>query len=65
MPYPVLPGKPIRNAPSAILARSAMQLTPYGIKFKIGGYTETNVKDAPLIPLSGMALAGFHQYQTR
>ncbi len=36
-----------------------MQLTPYGIKFKIGGYTETNVKDAPLIPLSGSALAGF------
>jgi hypothetical protein len=35
------------------------QLTPYGMKFKIGGYTETNVSDAPLIPLSGMALAGF------
>ena len=29
------------------------QLTPYGMKFKIGGYTETNVSDAPLIPLSG------------
>ena len=29
------------------------------MKFKIGGYTETNVSDAPLIPLSGMALAGF------
>jgi hypothetical protein len=35
------------------------QLTAYGMKFKIGGYTETNVSDAPLIPLSGMALAGF------
>ena len=35
------------------------QLTPYGMKFKIGGYLETNVSDAPLIPLSGMALAGF------
>jgi hypothetical protein len=35
------------------------QLTAYGIKFKIGGYLETNVSDAPLIPLSGMALAGF------
>jgi hypothetical protein len=35
------------------------QLTPYGMKFKLGGYTETNNPNAPLIPLSGMALAGF------
>jgi len=34
------------------------QLTPYGIKFKIGGYTEAG-KDAPLIPVSGMLTAGF------
>ena len=40
------------------------QLTPYGMKFKIGGYTETNVSDAPLIPLSGMALAGFTNTQS-
>lgn len=33
------------------------QLTPYGIKFKLGGYTETN-GDQANVPLSGMVLAG-------
>lgn len=33
------------------------QLTPYGIKFKLGAYSETNTKDS-LMPLSGMVRAG-------
>lgn len=34
------------------------QLTPYGIQFKLGGYTDTDGKDGKL-PLSGMAVANF------
>lgn len=33
------------------------QLTPYGIKFKLGGYTDTNGQSS--VPLSGMAVASF------
>ncbi|MEI7464502.1 MAG: cytochrome c1 protein, partial [Burkholderiales bacterium] len=32
------------------------QLTPYGIKFKIGGYTDSDGKDGH-VPVSGMAVA--------
>jgi len=38
------------------------QLTPYGVKFKIGGYTETNGEDTK-IPLSGMAVGTFTHTQ--
>jgi hypothetical protein len=34
------------------------QLTPYGVKFKIGGYTDSDGK-AGKIPLSGMAVASY------
>ena len=34
------------------------QLTPYGIKFKIGGYTDTDGKDGK-IPLSAMLVANY------
>lgn len=34
------------------------QLTPYGVKFKIGGYTDTDGKEGKL-PLSGMVVAAF------
>jgi len=34
------------------------QLTPYGIKFKLGGYTETDGKDGK-VPLSAMVVASF------
>ncbi len=34
------------------------QLTPYGIKFKIGGYTDSDGKDGH-VPISGMAVASF------
>ncbi|MDS4055114.1 cytochrome C [Accumulibacter sp.] len=34
------------------------QLTPYGIRFKIGGYTDTDGKDGK-IPLSAMAVANW------
>ena len=34
------------------------QLTPYGIKFKINGYTDSNGDDAK-VPLSGMLVANF------
>lgn len=34
------------------------QLTPYGIKFKIGGYTDSDGKDGH-VPVSGMAVASF------
>lgn len=33
------------------------QLTSYGIRFKLGGYTETNTRDS-LLPLSGMLRVG-------
>ena len=34
------------------------QLTPYGVKFKIGGYTDSDGKEGK-VPLSGMAVASF------
>lgn len=34
------------------------QLTPYGVKFKIGGYTDSDGKDGH-VPVSGMAVASF------
>lgn len=34
------------------------QLTPYGIKFKVGGYTDTDGKDGK-VPLSAMAVANW------
>ncbi|HJV28835.1 MAG TPA: cytochrome C [Aromatoleum sp.] len=34
------------------------QLTPYGMQFKLGGYTETTGETSPL-PLSAMLIAGF------
>jgi hypothetical protein len=34
------------------------QLTPAGIRFKLGGYTDSNGKDG-LVPLSGMLMAGY------
>lgn len=34
------------------------QLTPYGMRFKIGGYTDTDGKDGK-VPLSGMLVAAF------
>jgi len=40
------------------------QLTAYGIRFKIGGYTETNgTTGKAAIPLSGMVVAGRSQYR--
>lgn len=40
------------------------QLTPYGVKFKIGGYTDTNDKNN-LLPLSGMLAGGFTHTQAK
>lgn len=34
------------------------QLTPYGIKFKLGGYTETDGKDGK-VPLSAMLVGSY------
>ena len=36
------------------------QLTPYGIRFKIGGYVDSNGQ-AGAVPLSGMAVASFNR----
>ena len=36
------------------------QLTPFGVKFKIGGYTDSNGQDNAL-PLSGMVVASFNR----
>jgi hypothetical protein len=38
------------------------QLTPYGIKFKIGGYTDSNGK-AGNVPLSGMIVADYSRFK--
>jgi hypothetical protein len=38
------------------------QLTPYGIKFKLGGYTDTDGKGTK-IPLSGMVAGGYTRTQ--
>lgn len=38
------------------------QLTPYGIKFKIGGYTDSDGK-AGKVPLSGMVTADYTQFK--
>ncbi len=38
------------------------QLTPYGIKFKIGGYTDSDGK-AGKVPLSGMVVADYTEYK--
>jgi hypothetical protein len=38
------------------------QLTPYGIRFKLGGYTETDGQDGK-VPLSAMAVAGTSRYR--
>ena len=40
------------------------QLTPYGIKFKLGGYTETDGKSGK-VPLSGMIVGSFTHTQKR
>src|SRR5229473_297293 len=39
------------------------QLTPYGIKFKINGYTETDHKGLK-IPVAAMVMTGFSHTQT-
>ncbi|WP_294637048.1 hypothetical protein [uncultured Aquabacterium sp.] len=38
------------------------QLTPYGIRFKLGGYTDSDGKGGK-VPLSGMVVASYNQFK--